>query len=121
TGMAFVVVQHLSPDFDTMVDELLARETRLSIRLAENGAKVEPDTIYVMPPRMEMIIAAGCLLLSRREPERGLWLPIDAFFRSLAEDAGSRAVGVVLSGTGSDGSRGLRAIHDAGGLTIAQD
>jgi two-component system, chemotaxis family, CheB/CheR fusion protein len=121
TGMAFVVVQHLSPDFETMVDELLARETRLPIRLAENNLAVEPETIYVMPPKVEMIIASGRLLLSEREPERGLWLPIDAFFRSLAEDAGARAVGVVLSGTGSDGSRGLHAIHDAGGLTVAQD
>lgn len=120
-GMAFVVVQHLSPDFDTMVDDLLARQTRLTIRLAQNETQVEPDTIYVMPPKVEMIIAGGRLLLTEREPDRGLWLPIDVFFRSLAEDAGGRAVGIVLSGTGSDGSRGLRAIHDTGGLTIAQD
>src|SRR4029078_5659292 len=74
-----------------------------------------------MPPRHEMIVADGRIELTERDPGRGLFLPIDAFFRSLAEDAGQRAVRVVLSGTGSDGSRGVRAIHEVGGLVVAQD
>lgn len=120
SGMAFVVIQHLSPDFRSLMDELLARHTRVPILKVENGMTVAPNTIYLMPPKTEMIISGGKLLLTDKEPSNNLSLPIDLFFRSLAEDIGSRAVGVVLSGTGSDGSRGVRAIHEAGGLVIAQ-
>jgi two-component system CheB/CheR fusion protein len=119
-GMALVVVQHLSPDFESVMGELLSRHTDLEVIRAENGMEVRPEAIYLMPPKAEMIIAGGRLLLTERDPEQGLSLPIDLFFRSLAEDVGPRAVGVVLSGTGSDGSRGIRAIHEAGGLVIAQ-
>jgi two-component system CheB/CheR fusion protein len=120
SGLAFVVIQHLSPDFRSLMDELLARHTAIPIRRADNGMTVEPNTIYLMPPKTEMIIADGKLLLSEKDSSQGLTLPIDVFFRSLAEDAGSRAIGIVLSGTGSDGSRGIRAIHEAGGLVIVQ-
>lgn len=120
SGMAFIVIQHLSPDFRSLMDELLARHTRIPILKVENGMSVAPNTIYLMPPKTEMIISGGKLLLTDKEPSSNLSLPIDLFFRSLAEDIGSRAVGVVLSGTGSDGSRGVRAIHEAGGLVIAQ-
>jgi two-component system CheB/CheR fusion protein len=118
--LAFAVVQHLSPDFKSVMDELLARHTTLAIRKAESGIEVEPDTIYLLPPRKEMLLAEGRLALREREPDAGLSLPIDVFFTSLAQDAGRRAVAVVLSGTGSDGSRGVRAVHEAGGLVFAQ-
>jgi two-component system CheB/CheR fusion protein len=121
TGMAFVVVQHLSPDFKSLMDELLARHTQLPIALVEHGMVVEPNHVYLIPPKKEMIISGGQLLLGERDRQQELTLPIDLFFRSLATDCGSRAVAIVLSGGGSDGSRGARAIHDAGGLVIVQD
>jgi two-component system CheB/CheR fusion protein len=121
SGMAFVVQQHLSPDFESRMEELLGRETALRVRTAQHGMLVERDTVYVAPPKVEMILAEGTLLLSERDRDHGLSLPIDHFFRSLAQDAGPRAVAIVLSGTGSDGSRGIRDIAAAGGLVIAQD
>jgi two-component system CheB/CheR fusion protein len=121
TGMAFVVVQHLSPDFKSVMDELLARRTRIPVHLVEDAMPVEPNRIYLIPPRKEMIISRGRLLLSDKGDSQALTLPIDVFFRSLAQDMGPRAVGVVLSGAGSDGSRGIRDIHEAGGLVLCQD
>jgi two-component system CheB/CheR fusion protein len=121
TGMAFVVVQHLSPDFKSLMDELLARHTRLPIALVEDGMLVQANHVYLIPPKKEMIISGGRLLLSERERSQELTLPIDTFFRSLARDCGARAVAIVLSGGGSDGSRGARDVHDAGGLVIVQD
>jgi two-component system CheB/CheR fusion protein len=121
TGMAFVVIQHLSPDFKSLMDELLARHTQLPIHLVEDGMRVEPDHVYLIPPKKEMIISDGRLLLSEREQKQELTLPIDVFFRSLAHDCGPRAVAIVLSGGGSDGSRGIRDVQEAGGLVIVQD
>jgi two-component system CheB/CheR fusion protein len=120
-GMAFVVVQHLSPDFKSLMDELLARHTDLPIHLVEDGMLVEADHVYLIPPKKEMIISGGRLLLSERDRHQELTLPIDVFFRSLAQDCGKRAVAIVLSGSGSDGSRGIKDVHDAGGLVIVQD
>jgi two-component system CheB/CheR fusion protein len=120
-GMAFVVVQHLSPDFKSLMDELLSRRTEITIHRVADGMAVEPNAIYLIPPKKEMIISGGRLLLTDKDPATGLSLPIDTFFRSLAQDCGERAVGIILSGTGSDGSRGIRAIHDAGGLVISQN
>ncbi|MEM9352427.1 MAG: chemotaxis protein CheB [Planctomycetota bacterium] len=121
TGMAYVVIQHLSPDFKSMMDELLARHTRVPIQAARDGMLVEPNHIYLLPPRKEMAIVGGRLLLTDKDPQRGLTLPIDIFFRSLARDLGERSVGVILSGTGSDGSRGILDIHEAGGLVLCED
>ncbi len=121
TGMAFVVVQHLSPDFKSLMDELLARHTTLPIHLVENAMLVEAGHIYLIPPKKEMIISGGRLLLSERDRQVELTLPIDVFFRSLAQDCGRHAIAIVLSGTGSDGSRGICDVHDAGGLVIVQD
>lgn len=115
-GLAFVVVQHLSPDFISMMDEILARHTKMAIRVVENEMRVEPDTIYLLPPRMVMALADGHLILSERDTGQVLSLPVDIFLRSLANDAGSRAVAVVLSG----GSHGVREVHEAGGLVLAQ-
>jgi two-component system CheB/CheR fusion protein len=120
TGMAFVVVQHLSPEFKSVMDELLARKTQIPIHRVENGVQVKPDAIYLIPPKKDMIIANGRLLLTDKDPRQLVSLPIDHLFRSLASDSADRAIGIVLSGTGSDGSRGIQDIHDAGGLVIAQ-
>ena len=121
SGMSFVIVQHLSPDFRSLMDELLARRTRIPIRHVEDGMPVEPDHVYLIPPKKEMIISGGKLLLSERDQKQELSLPIDVFFRSLAQDCGDRAVAVVLSGGGSDGSRGVKAVRDVGGLVVVQN
>lgn len=120
TGMAFIVLQHLSPDFESHMDALLGRQTAIPIRQVEDGMQVEPDTIYLAPAKQEMTITGGKLLLTDRDPAQGFSLPIDHFFRALAHDAGRHAIGIVLSGTGSDGSRGIRDIHAAGGLVLCQ-
>ena len=121
TGLAFVVVQHLSPDFKSVMDELLSRRTKIPVLLVEDGVPVEPNRIYLIPAKKEMIISGGRLLLSDKGASQELTLPIDIFFRSLAEDLGSRSIGIVLSGAGSDGARGIRDIHAAGGLVLCQD
>jgi two-component system CheB/CheR fusion protein len=120
SGMAFVIVQHLSPDFKSLMDELLARYTDMAIHRVEDGMRVERNSLYLIPPKQEMIISDGKLLLTEKDSSQALSLPIDHFLRSLAQDVGSRSIAVVLSGTGSDGSRGIRDIHAAGGLVIAQ-
>jgi two-component system CheB/CheR fusion protein len=121
SGMAFVVVQHLSPDFKSLMDELLARRTSLPIHLVVDGMRIEPDHVYLIPPKKEMIISGGRLLLSERDQKQELTLPIDVFFRSLAQDCGPKSVAIVLSGGGTDGSRGVKSVHDAGGLVLVQD
>lgn len=121
TGMAFVIVQHLSPDFKSLMDELLARHTPLPIHLVKDGMPVEADHIYLIPAKKEMIVSGGRLLLSERGRQQELTLPIDVFFRSLAQDYGSKAVAIVLSGGGSDGSRGISHVHESGGLVLVQD
>jgi hypothetical protein len=121
TGLAFVVVQHLSPDFESVMDELLVRQTELPVQTVVDGMQVLADHVYLIPPKKEMIISGGRLLLTDKDPKQGLTLPIDQFFRSLAQDAGARSIGIVLSGTGSDGSRGIREIHDAGGLVSQRE
>lgn len=121
TGMAFVVIQHLSPDYKSLMGELLSRHTQMPVKLVEGGEPIERNHVYLIPAKHEMVLSDGRFLLTEVEARAGASLPIDIFFRSLAEDAGERAIGIVLSGTGSDGSRGVRAIHKAGGLVIVQD
>jgi two-component system CheB/CheR fusion protein len=120
TGMAFVVIQHLSPDFRSLMDELLGRRTDMPIRQAESDTLVERNTVYLLPPMKEMIIRQRRLLLSDRDPRLGLTLPIDLFLRSLAHDVEDRAIAVVLSGSGSDGSRGVQEIRRAGGVVLCE-
>ena len=120
SGMAFVVLQHLSPDFKSFMNELLSRRTRMTIRQAEHDMVVEPNTVYLLPPMKEMIIRRHRLLLNDRDPRSGLTLPIDLFLRSLAHDLGERTVAVILSGSGSDGSRGLREVSQAGGTVFCE-
>lgn len=121
SGIGFVVIQHLSPDYKSLMDELLARHTKLNIRKADDNMLVEADTIYLIPPRKNLSIFHGKLLLEDQGVRSGLILPIDIFFRSLAADLGKNAIGIILSGTGSDGTLGTRAIKEAGGMVMAQE
>jgi two-component system CheB/CheR fusion protein len=120
TGMAFVVVQHLSPDFKSLMDELLARRTSMRVRIAEHDSPVEPNSVFLLPPNKEMIIRERRLLLSDKDPRQGLALPIDRFLRSLAQDVGERAIAIILSGSGSDGSRGIQDVSRAGGIVFCE-
>lgn len=119
TGLGFVVVQHLSPDYKSLMAELLSKHTNLQVQVADDGMAVLPDNVYLIPPRKNLKIYHGKLYLSERGRDQ-INLPIDIFFHSLAEDLGERAIGVVLSGTGSDGTRGIRAIKEVGGMVMAQ-
>ncbi|MBF0166742.1 MAG: PAS domain S-box protein [Alphaproteobacteria bacterium] len=121
TGMAFVVIQHLSPDHKSMMVDLLAKRTSMVVTQAEHGLTVAADTIYVIPPGKLITIDHGILYLSAKSTTSGVTLPIDIFLTSLAKDQGARAIGIILSGTGSDGTRGLRAIHEQGGMVVVQD
>lgn len=120
SGMAFVVIQHLSPDFKSLMDELLGRKTRMPVVRAEDGMEVRPNHVYLLPPKKEMIVNECRLRLADKDPHESLSLPIDHFFRSLAQDASETAVAVILSGSGRDGSRGLVDIHEAGGVTLVE-
>ena len=120
SGMTFVVVQHLTPDFKSLMDELLARHTVMAIHKVEQGMRVEPNSVYLIPARKMMTIEGDQLILTERDDTEGLNLPIDRFLISLAEQRGDKAIAVILSGTGSDGTRGVRAIHQSGGLVLAQ-
>ncbi len=120
SNAAFVVIQHLSPDHKSMMANLLSRHTKMPVITVEDAMRIEPNVVYLIPPGSLMTIAVGQLRLSPKNP-RGLSLPIDLFFSSLAQEYGNHAVGVILSGTGSDGTRGAVAINAAGGLLLAQD
>lgn len=120
-GMALIFIPHLDPTHESAMVELLARITKLEVRQAEEGTRVECNTLYVLPPNCDMTIADGVLHLVKREAGRGHHMPIDTFFRSLADDQTSNAIGVVLSGTANDGTLGLSAIKSSGGITFAQD
>jgi two-component system CheB/CheR fusion protein len=119
-GCAFVVVQHLSPDFRSHLDELLGRRTVLSVQRAEDGTRLRRDTIYIAPPGKEILLSGGRLLLSEMEASGSTGHLIDHFLRSLAHDAGPRGVALILSGTGSDGTKGLRDVQAAGGAVLVQ-
>ena len=118
--MAFVLVQHLAPDHTSMLSELVGRSTTMPVIEATHGMPVLPRNVYVIPPNATLTIVNGVLQLHKPAPPRQSRFPIDTFFMSLAEDQGDCAVCVVLSGSGSDGARGLRAIKEHGGLTLAQ-
>jgi two-component system CheB/CheR fusion protein len=121
SGMAFVVIQHLSPAHKSMMAELLSRRTRMPVCQAEDGVRAEPDHVYLIAPKKCLTIFNGKLLLTKWESKEGPNLPIDVFFSSLARDCGERSIGIALSGTGSDGTRGIRSIKEAGGLVMIQD
>lgn len=121
TGMAFVLIQHLSPDHVSNLADILSRKTAMPVKEAQHLDTVQPNHIYVIPPGMDMTIAQKQLHLMPRSLAQRLHRPIDQFFTSLAEDQKSRAIGVVLSGAATDGTSGLEAIKLAGGITFAQD
>jgi two-component system CheB/CheR fusion protein len=120
-GMAFVLVQHLAPEHESMLTQLLSKSTEMPIREVKNGMVVEPDNVYVIPPDKEMLVFQGVLHLSPREKTKMPYMPVDSFLRSLAEDRRNNAMAIILSGTGSDGSMGIRAIKGEGGIVFAQD
>ena len=121
TGMAFVLVQHLSPTHDSQLAEILSRTTEMPVTEVQAEPRVEPNHIYVIPPGRDMVIAQGALQLFPRAEAPGLHRPIDLFLRSLAEDQKHYAIGVILSGTATDGTLGLEEIKAQGGITFAQD
>jgi two-component system CheB/CheR fusion protein len=118
--MAFVLVQHLAPDHKSMLSEIIQRCTRMQVAEVEDGMIVQKNRVYIIPPNSDMSFSNGRLQLQLPMASRGLRLPIDHFFRSLAHDQRERAIGIVLSGTGSDGSLGVRAIKGEGGMVMAQ-
>lgn len=120
SGMAFVVIQHLSPDFKSLMAEQLARYTTLPIISVLDRSRVEANTIYLLPPKKDMVLDGDELICTDRTNDKVLSLPINNFFRSLANTAGEKAIAIVLSGTGSDGSAGVMDVHEGGGLVLVQ-
>ncbi|MBE9042537.1 diguanylate cyclase, partial [Oscillatoriales cyanobacterium LEGE 11467] len=123
TGAAFVVIQHLSPDFKSLMKELLERRTRMAIYRVTDGMKLEPNSVYLIPPGKNLFLEQNRLHLFEQEARsrHKLNFPIDIFLESLATNYADRAIGVILSGTGSDGTRGLQAINEAGGFAMVQE
>lgn len=119
-GMAFVLVQHLAPGHKSILADLLKRYTRMKVLEAENGMVVQPNCTYIIPPNRDLSLRGDALWLDEHRETRGPRLTIDHFFRSLAAAQHERAICVVMSGTGSDGTLGVRAIKGEGGLAIAQ-
>jgi two-component system, chemotaxis family, CheB/CheR fusion protein len=119
-SMAFVVVQHLSPEHKSILAEFVQRHTHMPVCQVEDGMVIKPDCVYIIPPNRDLVIDSGTLRLSEPSSRRGLRLPIDHFLRSLAEDRGMHAIGIILSGTGCDGSVGVRAVKGEGGMVMAQ-
>ncbi len=122
TGMAFILVQHLDPHRESLLVDILARQTEMPVLEATDASRVEPDHVYVTRPDRNLGVLHGQLQLLKPPAEEGrMRLPVDFMLCSLAREAGAAAIGIVLSGTASDGTQGLRAIKAAGGLTFAQD
>src|SRR5262245_37621692 len=120
-GLAFVVVQHLDPTHESALVSLLSRTTPMPVREARNNLLLEPNRIYVIPPNKILTLNRRRLKVSLRSETRTDRMPVDLFLESLAEEEGDRAIGVILSGNGSDGTHGLLAVKAAGGITFAQD
>ena len=120
SGMAFVLVQHLAPDHKSMLSALVKRYTHMEVFEVEDGTRVKANCVYIIPPNRDMALVNGALRLFEPAAPRGQRLPIDFFFRSLAHDRRERAICIVLSGTGSDGTLGVRAIKGEGGMVMVQ-
>ena len=121
TGMAFVLIQHLDPEHKSLLTELISKKTAMRVKEVTNGMTVEPNHVYVIPANATMSISNHTLQLGPREESRGVHMSIDHFMRALAEQQGNRAIGVLLSGSGTDGTAGLAEIQGHGGVTFAQD
>lgn len=120
TGFPYIVIQHLSPDYKSLMGEILSKYTEMPVVQVEDGMEVKPNYIYVIQPGKNMCVLNGKLMLSSQK-EKELNLPIDMFFRSLAEEAGAHAIAIILSGTGSDGTNGIKAIKENDGMIIVQE
>lgn len=120
-NMAFVVIQHLAPTHKSVMDSLLKRRTQMDVLVTQDGVKVEPNCVYLNPPDRDVAIMNGSLRLIEPVQRHGIRLPIDYFFRSLAQDQREKAICIVLSGTASDGTLGVRAIKGEGGMVMAQE
>ncbi|MCM4157079.1 chemotaxis protein CheB [Gramella sp. AN32] len=118
---SYVVIQHLSPDFKSMMGELLQKGSKLPIEIISDGMLVEPGMVYLIPPKNNLVLNGGSFKLSKKPTDYKLNLPIDIFFESLAEQCEERAIGIILSGTGSDGTRGIRAIKEKDGMVMVQE
>ncbi len=121
SGAAFVVIQHLLPTHESLLPELLAQHTRMRVVQARDATSLEPNCVYVIPPNQYLAVRDGVLYLVAPLKQGGVRMPIDFFFRSLAEDRQERAICILFSGAGSDGTLGVRSVRGAGGLSIAQD
>jgi two-component system CheB/CheR fusion protein len=121
SGMAFVVIQHLDPTHNGLLTELIQRTTEMPVLTVTDRLLIESDHVYVIPPNRSMSILNGTLHLFEPKEPRGLRLPVDIFLRSLADDRGDQSIGIVLSGMGSDGSIGLKAIKEKDGLVLVQE
>lgn len=121
SDMAFVLVQHLAPDHKSILAEIVQRYTKMHVYEAEDGMQVKPNCTYIIPPNFDMALIRGKLQLLKPTIYHGLRLPIDFFFRSLADEGREKAIGIILSGTGSDGVQGIRAIKAVGGMVFAQE
>lgn len=121
TGCAYVIVQHLSPDHPSLLADLLGKHTPMPVLEAAQGQPLQPDRIYVIPPGKMLRLAGSKLVLEEKSTVKAPASAVDVFFQSMAEAAGEKAVGVILSGTGSDGTRGLQAVKEKGGFTLVQD
>jgi two-component system CheB/CheR fusion protein len=121
TNMAFIIIQHLAPDHKSILTEIIQRYTRMKVFEAQDGMQVQANCTYVIPPNYDMAILNNTLMLLKPTQPHGQRLPIDFFFRSLAQDQHQNAIGIILSGTGHDGTNGIKAIKQEGGLVIAQN
>lgn len=117
TGMGFVLIQHLSPNYKSQLSEILARTTQMPVMEVEDCMIVEPNHVYIIPPNNKMTLTKNLLRLTPREKTQGNYT-VDTFFNSLAQERGNKAIGVVLSGADGDGATGLKAIKVAGGITF---
>jgi two-component system CheB/CheR fusion protein len=121
SGMAFVLIPHLSPEHKSIMSDLMKRYTKMEVFQAEDGVEVKPDCLYIIPPNKDMALMGRRLQLLDPVERKGFRHPIDFFFRSLAEDLGEKAICVVLSGTGTEGALGLRSVKEKGGLALVQE
>ena len=125
SGAAYVVIQHLSPDYKSLMKELLERHTDMNVYRIEAGMELKPNSVYLIPPSQNLTVEGKTLHLAKRKQNRQdkyeLNFPIDLFFKSLAQSYAEKAIGVILSGLGSDGTAGLRAIKQMGGMTLVQE
>ena len=121
TNFSFVIIQHLSPDYKSLMPELLAKHTAMKIEEATNGLRLKPNTIYVIPRKKLLTLKGNTLVLTEKKQDHQPNNAIDIFFTSVAEQRRQKAIGIVLSGTGTDGTNGIAAIKNAGGIAIVQD